>query len=84
MKEYTEYKRRELWSIEFEQFTENDRIISEYYYIDENEGDLIVNFTPAVFGLGLVLRLPSVGKKNLSSTSTISVYETVCKYSSPS
>ena len=55
----------ELWSIEFEQFTENDRIISEYYYIDENEGDLIVTFTPAVVGLGLMIGPVFGRKKNL-------------------
>ena len=53
----------ELWSIEFEQFTENDRIISEYYYIDENEGDLIVTFTPAVVGLGLMIGPIFFGRK---------------------
>ena len=30
--------------LNFEQFTADDRIISEYYYIDENEDDLIVTF----------------------------------------
>lgn len=45
----------ELWSIEFEQFTADDRIISGYYYIDENEDDLIVTLTPAVLGFGLMI-----------------------------
>ena len=53
----------ELWSIEFVQFTADDQIISEYYYIDESEEDLVVTFTPAVLGLGLMIGLIFFGRK---------------------
>ncbi|MGB0266140.1 MAG: hypothetical protein ACPGAN_07650 [Candidatus Poseidoniaceae archaeon] len=45
----------ELWSIEFEQFTADDRIISEYYYIDEFEGGVLEALIPAVLGSGLMI-----------------------------
>jgi len=44
----------ELYGIDFEQFTDDERIISGYYYIDENPGDYIVTYFPAVLGLGLM------------------------------
>ena len=53
----------ELWSIDFEQFTENDRIISGYYYIDENEDDMIVTLFPAVLGFGLMFGPIFFGRK---------------------
>lgn len=53
----------ELWAIEFEQFTEADRIISGYYYIDEFEVDLIVTFTPAVLGFGMMIGPIFLGRK---------------------
>ena len=53
----------ELWSIEFVQFTADDQIISEYYYIDESEEDLVVTFTPAVLGFGLMFGPIFFGRK---------------------
>ena len=44
----------ELYAIEFEQFTDKERIFSGYYYIDENEGDFIVSYFPLALGFGLM------------------------------
>lgn len=44
----------ELWSIEFEQFTADERIISEYYYIDEFE-TVLESLIPAVLGFGMMI-----------------------------
>jgi len=56
----------ELWAIVFEQFTDDERIISGYYYIDESEGDLIVTFAPAVIGVGLMVGPIFFGRKKES------------------
>jgi len=52
----------ELWSIEFEQFTADDRIISGYYYIDEFE-TLLESLIPAVLGFGMMIGPVFFGRK---------------------
>ena len=61
---YAVYETRgELWAIEFEQFTEDDRIISGYYYIDEFEETLIEALFPGLLGFGLMAGPIFFGRK---------------------
>ena len=53
----------QLWSIDFEHFTEDERIISGYYYIDEFEGGVLEALIPLVLGFGMMIGPIFFGRK---------------------